>query len=171
MRGESCVCDLAWPEDYFWRKLMINGIAAVARTLAVFMLALSSTVGWAEEAGKVKNVTGEVSIIRGNETIVAKPGVKVLTVDQIRTGKDSSVGITLKDNTILSAGPNSLVSIDEFEFDTTTYQGKLDASVKKGTLSVISGKLAKNSPESVKFRTPSTTLGVRGTEFIIDVGN
>ncbi len=150
---------------------MINGIAAVARTLAVFMLALSSTVGWAEEAGKVKNVTGEVSIIRGNETIVAKPGVKVLTVDQIRTGKDSSVGITLKDNTILSAGPNSLVSIDEFEFDTTTYQGKLDASVKKGTLSVISGKLAKNSPESVKFRTPSTTLGVRGTEFIIDVGN
>lgn len=150
---------------------MINGIAAVARTIAVCVLALSSTVGWAQEAGKVKNVTGDVSIIRGNETIVAKPGVKVLTVDQIRTGKDSSVGITLKDNTILSAGPNSLMSIDEFEFDTTTYQGKLDASVKKGTLGVISGKLAKNSPESVKFRTPSTTLGVRGTEFIIDVGN
>jgi hypothetical protein len=33
---------------------------------------------------------------------------------------------------------------------------------------VVSGKIAKQSPESVRFSTPTTTLGVRGTEFVIE---
>jgi hypothetical protein len=35
---------------------------------------------------------------------------------------------------------------------------------------VISGKLAKANPDAVRFSTPTTTLGVRGTAFIIEVG-
>ena len=43
-------------------------------------------------------------------------------------------------------------------------------SIRRGSLAVVDGKLAKANPESVRYSTPTTTLGVRGTEFIIEVG-
>ncbi|MES2127910.1 MAG: hypothetical protein V4463_11615, partial [Pseudomonadota bacterium] len=72
--------------------------------------------------------------------------------------------------TVLSVGPNSTISLDKFAFDATSHEGVLNASVKRGTLAVISGKLSKKSPGAVQFTTPSAILGVRGTEFVIDAG-
>ena len=80
------------------------------------------------------------------------------------------MGIMLRDNTMLSAGPNSSLQMNKFAFDTTTNAGVIDASVKRGTVAVISGKIAKSTPENVSFSTPTMTLGVRGTEFIIEAG-
>jgi len=77
----------------------------------------------------------------------------------------------LRDNTQLSAGDNSILELNTFSFNTTTHAGKLDATVKRGTLSVISGKLAKSNPDAVKFNTSAVTLGVRGTAFIIEAAD
>jgi hypothetical protein len=85
----------------------------------------------------------------------------------IKTGPDSSVGITMADNSLLSAGPNSILSLDRFDFDAASNQGKFDTQLKQGTLSVVSGKMAKQSPEAMTVRTPSAILGVRGTEFVV----
>jgi hypothetical protein len=71
---------------------------------------------------------------------------------------------------MLSAGPNSVLVLNKFTFNTTTHAGALDARVQRGTLSVISGKIAKANPDAVVFSTPDITLGVRGTEFIVDAG-
>jgi hypothetical protein len=124
----------------------------------------------AEDAGTIKNAKGTVTIQRGSEKIAAKPGAGVATADRIVTGADGSVGIILRDNTLLSAGPNSTVVLERFAFDSTTHAGELDASLKRGTLAVVSGKIAKQSPGAVQFRTPNAILGVRGTEFVIDAG-
>ena len=67
----------------------------------------------------------------------------------------------MRDTTQLSAGANTILELNKFAFDTTTHAGVLDASVKRGSLAVISGKLAKANPDSVRFSTPTTTLGVR----------
>jgi hypothetical protein len=85
----------------------------------------------------------------------------------VTTGTDGSVGITLLDNSLLSAGPNSALSIDKFAFDSTTHQGGFEASLRKGTLAVVSGKIAKQSPDAMKVKTPAAVLGVRGTEFLV----
>jgi hypothetical protein len=85
----------------------------------------------------------------------------------VTTGGDGSVGITLLDNSLLSAGPNSALSIDKFAFDSTTHQGGFEASLRKGTLAVVSGKIAKQSPDAMKVKTPAAVLGVRGTEFLV----
>lgn len=98
-------------------------------------------------------------------------GSEVYDRDRIKTGPQSYIGITLRDNTQLAAGANSLLELNKFAFNTTTHDGVLDATIKRGSLAVISGKLAKANPDAVRFNTPTTTLGVRGTEFIIDVGN
>ncbi len=89
--------------------------------------------------------------------------------DVVRTGADGSVGITMTDNSLLSAGPNSVLALDRYDFDSTTNQGHFDASLKRGTLAVVSGRLAKQSPDAMTLRTPSAILGVRGTEFVVSV--
>jgi hypothetical protein len=63
------------------------------------------------------------------------------------------------------------VWLEKYAFDPTTHEGALNATVKKGTMAVISGKLSKQNPNAVQFKTPSSILGVRGTEFVIEVGD
>lgn len=124
----------------------------------------------AEPAGMIKTSKGSATIERAGQKLPATVGTGIEARDRVVTGADGAVGITLRDNTLLSAGPNSVLDLNKFAFDTTTHAGALDASVKKGTLSVISGKLAKANPQAVVFSTPTATLGVRGTEFIIEAG-
>jgi len=101
----------------------------------------------------------------------ATVGMRLESADVLRTGADGSVGITMADNSLLSAGPNSILSLDRFEFDPTTSQGQFDAQLRKGSLAVISGRIAKQSPEAMTVRTPSAILGVRGTEFVLSAND
>ncbi len=105
---------------------------------------------------------------RGGQKLAAVAGSPVFAGDRIITGADSSVGITLRDDTLLSTGPKSVLALDSFAFDTTTHAGVINGSLKRGTLAVVSGKIAKQSSNTVQFRTPATIIGVRGTEFMIE---
>ena len=49
-------------------------------------------------------------------------------------------------------------------------RGLLALAAKQGTLAVVSGKLAKQSPDAMKVKTPAAILGVRGTEFLVRTG-
>lgn len=122
-------------------------------------------------AGTIKTLKGQVSVTRNGQATPATAGMGVLAQDVIRTGADSSVGITLRDQTLLSAGPQSTIDLRQFQFDSTTQAGAIDAHVRRGTLAVVSGSIARHSPQSVRFSTPAMTLGVRGTEFIVDAGD
>jgi hypothetical protein len=147
---------------------LIKPLATLALMLAV---ALQATVHAAENAGTIKTSRGEAQILRDGNSVPASVGASLQVSDSVVTGADGAVGITLRDNTRLTAGPNTTLDLNTFRFDKTTHKGEMDASVKRGSLSVISGKIAKASPDGVQFRTPTVTLGVRGTEFIIDAGS
>lgn len=140
------------------------------RWLFVALAMLVSTAWAADEAGTIKISKGEVTIERDGQRLAAPPGTKILVSDRLRTGADGSVGITLRDNTVMSAGPNATLDLNKFAFDSTTHAGAIDATVRRGSVSVISGKIAKASPDTVRFSAPGMTLGVRGTHFIIDAG-
>lgn len=135
---------------------------------------LTLSAGWvqaqATEAGVVKTSKGLATLERDGQKQSATVGSKIMVNDKVITGADGAVGIMLRDNTMLSAGPNSTLQMNKFAFDTTTHAGTIDATVKRGSVAVISGKIAKATPENVSFSTPSMTLGVRGTEFVIDAG-
>ena len=112
-----------------------------------------------------------VQIERDGKPFAAKVGSELFPKDRVITGPGASVGITLKDNTQLAAGENAQLDLTKFAFDPNTHAGELNASVKRGALSVISGKVAKANPDAVRFNTGTVTLGVRGTEFIIEAGD
>ncbi len=125
----------------------------------------------AEAAGMVKTLKGSAEVERDGKRLPVSVGTEVFAKDRISTGNNSSVGLTLKDNTQISAGANAQLELNKFSFNTTSHAGELDTSVKRGALSVISGKVAKANPDAVRFNTGSVTLGVRGTEFIIEAGD
>lgn len=148
---------------------MIRRLRWFAFALAVVAVAtiLPFPAAGAENAGHIKVAKGSVQIERSGQRIAAAVGDPVNTGDVVTTGGDGSVGITLLDNSLLSTGPNSALSIDKFAFDSTTHQGGFEASLRKGTLAVVSGKIAKQSPDAMKVKTPAAVLGVRGTEFLV----
>ena len=139
--------------------------------LFVLLLAfLATTETRAADVAQVKVSAGSVYIERGGQRLAAPVGTGVQATDTIVTGADGKVGITFVDDSRLSAGPNSNLAINRFRFNQNTHAGTMDTTLKRGTLSVVSGKLAKQSPDAMTVRTPATILGVRGTEFVVRAG-
>ena len=138
-----------------------------------WMIALGAMVlatgVWAQDVGEIKTVKGAAHVERGGKTLPVAAGMQLRQADTVVTGADGAVGITFLDNSLFSAGPNSVLVINKYRFDTTTHAGELDASLNKGSLAVVSGKMVKQSPESMRIRTPSSIMGVRGTEFVVKV--
>ena len=135
--------------------------------LAAVLAAAWIPVAGAADIGQVKVAKGPVTIERGGQSLPATVGMRVQSSDVVKTGADASVGITMVDDTLLSAGPNSILSLDRCEYDPTTSKGRFDTSLKAGSLAVVSGRIAKQSPEAMSVRTPFAVLGVRGTEFAV----
>jgi hypothetical protein len=138
------------------------------RGLAVALIAGWLPAALAADIGQVKTVKGPVTIERGGQTLPVTVGARVQTSDVVKTGADASVGITMIDDTLLSAGPNSILTLDRCEYDPTTSKGRFDTSLATGSLAVVSGRIAKQSPEAMTVRTPFAVLGVRGTEFVVE---
>ncbi|MFZ1908850.1 MAG: FecR family protein [Burkholderiales bacterium] len=133
------------------------------------VLALVAFGAAADDAGQIKTAQGSAQIERDGQRIAVAPGLHVRQSDSIITGDDGTVGVTLADNSLLSIGPNTVMSLDKYAFDSTTYKGEMDASLKKGTLAVVSGKLVKHTPGAMRIHTPASIMGVRGTKFIVHV--
>jgi hypothetical protein len=89
--------------------------------------------------------------------------------DVINTDDSGSVGITFKDNTMISIGPNTKYVIDEYAYQPKNNQLSFVSTVSRGTLNFVSGNLTKLAPNAVKVNTPVGTMGMRGTRFLLKV--
>lgn len=144
---------------------------SLPQIVLVVWAALAATAGLAHaaEIGQIKNTAGQVFLLRNNNQQPAKAGDVVEESDIITTGANSSVGITLIDSTRLSAGPNSRIELKQFRFNPTTQEGESVTAVQRGTLAIVTGQIAKRSPDAMKVQTPTTILGARGTTFAVKV--
>lgn len=121
------------------------------------------------DVGLVKVSQGTVMVERAGTRMPAPVGTALQASDVIVTGADGAAGITFTDNSLVSVGPDSVFAIEKYAFDNTTYAGEFQGSLSKGRLAAVSGKMVKQAPESMKIRTPSAIMGVRGTEFVVQV--
>ena len=136
---------------------------------AIFAALAFSADSGALEIGQIKNTSGQVFLLRNNQQQPAKPGDIVEEADTIITGANGSFGVTLIDSTRISAGPNSRIELKQFRFNPTTQEGESLTELHRGTLTIVSGQIAKRSPGAMKVQTPTTILGVRGTRFAVKV--
>jgi hypothetical protein len=150
------------------RKIMSARISN-AILVSVLML-ISSTLALADESvGTVKLSKGEVNIFRNSASIPASINMKLMAADKITTGPNSSVGITLQDGTLLSFGAKSVSQLNEFRYDPVSRDGNILISVLKGSMRFVTGLLGKYNHSAVSIHTPTATIGIRGTDFIVAV--
>jgi hypothetical protein len=135
--------------------------------LSAFAAVLYPAAAGANDVAQVKTAKGPVHIERAGQKLPATVGARIQQSDTVVTGADGSVGIAFVDNSLLSAGPNSVLAIERYAFDPTTHAGAFDSRLSRGTLSVVSGKIARQTPGAMTVKTPTAILGVRSTEFVV----
>jgi hypothetical protein len=144
------------------------------RPLSASILAMM--VAWSQAAlaeataiGQIKTLSGDVAIARGGAKVPARVGDAVYEADTVETGAGASIGITFTDNTVMAAGPDSEVALAQYKFDSGNFTGSMLTDMRKGTLTMVSGDIARSSPGAMQVKTPTAMLGVRGTRFAIAV--
>ncbi len=140
------------------------------RPLAIGLAVLLSAAPASAEIARIKTSSGVAAVERGSQILKPSPGLQLEKGDRLVTGKNGRMSLTFVDNTRFAVGPNSRVSVSEFQYDRTRQKGSMITQVDRGSLAVVSGKIAKSGQDAMKVRTPNTLLGVRGTKFIVDVG-
>jgi len=142
-------------------------LIGIRRFLVVCACSIAPIASWASDIAQFRVAKGSVYLERSGQRIPARVGTHLQATDTVVTGADGSAGIAFVDNSLLSVGPNSVLAIERYAFNSTTHEGAFESSLRRGTLSVVSGKIAKQSPDAMKVKTPSSILGVRGTEFLV----
>lgn len=132
----------------------------------VLWLFLSSSV--MADIGSVTELKGMAIIKRGKETITVAKGTVIELNDKVET-KNGNVKITFKDNTTVNVTESSSLIIDDFVYDPKSNAGKLSLKAAAGTVRYASGNIAHNNPNAVNIKTPTASIAVRGTDFVMAV--
>ena len=135
------------------------------RLLLLLALSLSSVAQAAEPAvGNVDliNVWGARTGADGRGGALYERD-SVYFRDTLQTSRDGAMHVTFKDRTVLRLGSNATALVDEFVYDPAG-NGRLTASVSRGIARFVSGRL---KGDQVAIRTPSATIGIRGTDFSV----
>jgi hypothetical protein len=119
--------------------------------------------------GHVKTVKGEATVSTDGQVVNAQPGTPLHAGSVLSTKGASSMGVVFGDNTLMSFGPNTVLTVDEYLYEPGAGQLRLGARIGKGTLNYVSGAIARLQPDAVTVKTPSGTIGVRGTQFLLKV--
>lgn len=141
------------------------------RLLMIIMLICTAAgPAWSQEAiGFVKTVSGSAVIIDAGKSITAAVGTPVKTGNTLKTGPGGTLGVTFKDNTVMSCGPDTELTVDDYLYAPGTDKLKFASSLSKGTLQVVTGVIAKLKPKAVTVKTPAAMIGCRGTRFLVKV--
>jgi hypothetical protein len=113
--------------------------------------------------------TGNANIERNDgEEVKAEEDLDIFSYNTVKTGK-GKVAIGFIDDTRVDVTEHSKLIIDEFVYDPNTKTGSLSLKAALGTIRYASGQIAKTDPTNVQIKTPTATIGVRGTDFTMTV--
>ena len=136
--------------------------------LLAAMFAIAAHPAAAQEIGRIKNVTqGGIEVVRDGDKYKGVSGFRLREGDIVVTRAGQRAGITFVDNTRMVIAPKSRMIISRYRFDRARRTGESRMRIERGAVGVDSGELVRSG--RMKFRTPTSTLGVRGTTFVIEV--
>jgi hypothetical protein len=124
----------------------------------------------ATEIGEISELKGNGEISRKDSTdsFIAELAADIFSFDEVRTG-NGRMAVEFLDSTILKLTEHSRVIIDEYIFDPDPSKSKLALKMASGTARFITGKLGRIDKKNITIKTPSATIGIRGTDFTTTV--
>jgi hypothetical protein len=148
-------------------------LAALAWSLAVLLAWSAAAQDVAPQdtgrIGTIKTLRGDARIVGPGGSAAATVGGAVRQNDTLETGADGALGLSFIDNTTLSMGPKSRITLTKVVFDPDQNNFAFATSIAKGTFMFVSGSIAKLAPQTVQITTPVNTIGIRGTRFLVRI--
>ncbi len=150
-----------WLQGLTGMRSLCSALVAIALATALSARAADAPIGF------VKTLSGAATVIRGATVAAAALAMPVYENDQLQTGADGALGITFRDNTRISLGPNSRIELKHFVFQPAEKHYGFILRLAYGTLEYISGLTEKLAPDAMSVETPGFTVGARGTRFLV----
>jgi hypothetical protein len=118
--------------------------------------------------GNIKEIKGDVKVLRNHKTIKAYVNMPVENKDTIYAYDNSKAKIVFKDNTIITIGKNSVFKVEDYVYGK---KAKAKFSFLKGAFVSVDGKIAKIAPKRFQLKTKNASIGIRGTIVFGDISN
>ena len=133
----------------------------------VFISLIALPLLAADNIGNITELKGDAQVIR-DDNLTAVIGLEVESYDDVRTA-NSRVGLTFIDDSVVRLTEHSRLVLDEVIFDPDPSKSKIGLTFASGTARFITGKIGGINKENIKINTPTSQIGIRGTDFTVTV--
>ncbi|WP_275555526.1 FecR family protein [Mixta sp. Marseille-Q2659] len=133
------------------------------------LMLLATGVNAAQEKVAVVKKTEHTCRVTASTCELLSSGSSVFEGDILQTGKNGYAGLSFSDGTTVALDANSQFKINKYTYTPLKNTYSFDVLLSRGSAIYASGRLGKLSPSSVKFKTPTTIIAVRGTRFLVTV--
>ena len=141
----------------------MSKIRTIIFTLLILIFSMSQGIA-NEMIGVISAGIGDI-YNQKNEKL--STGSKIYFGDTILVKAQSNAQILLLDETALTVGEKSELTIDEFIYDPESKIGKIVSNIKIGTVRIVTGEISKKNPDNLEVNIPTGSIGARGTEFVV----
>jgi hypothetical protein len=151
----------------------MNQLRKITAIKALFVLVLFWMAGasWAAQvAGTVVQLSGPLLAKRADGTArILSMKSEVESGDTLVTEKNTYAMLKFIDNSEITLKPSTTFKVENFAYDASSPSGDAASfSLVKGGLRSVTGLLGKRNKEKFSMKTPSATIGIRGTTFIVE---
>ena len=128
----------------------------------VFISLIALPLLAADNIGNITELKGDAQVIR-DDSLTAVIGLEVESYDDVRTS-NSRVGLTFTDDSVVRLTEHSRLILDP-----DPSKSKIGLTFASGTARFITGKIGAINKENIKINTPTSQIGIRGTDFTVTV--
>ena len=142
----------------------------ILKQVTKFLLLVALSTPAFAGIGSITDARGGGNIKRQVKVMPAAKGSGIEKNDTVSTNSQGRFRIGFVDGTTVNITENSKLVIDDFVFDGGgASKGRLGLRAALGTVRYTSGAIAHGNPRGVNIRTPTATIAVRGTDFVMSV--
>jgi len=149
--------------------MSLVGLLSLAILLTLISSPAVADLQSAASVGEVGLVLGEAyRQPQGGKKERLTRGSSITVGDLISTYSNGHVHVRFIDDALVSVRPNSLLSIERYEYDAASPEDSaVRFNLQEGVTRAISGNAAKAARHRFRLNTPVVAIGVRGTDFVV----
>ena len=137
------------------------------KNLIFIIIILILSMSYAFSKDFIGVISAGIGDITNQDSEKLSTGSKIYYGDTIIVREKSSAQILLLDETAITVGEKSELTIDDFVYDPSSLDGKIVSNIKSGTVRIMTGKISKQNPDNLVVKVPAGVIGTRGTEFVV----
>lgn len=131
---------------------------------------LFPALAWA--AAMVQSVSGDAHVESAGRQMALTVNQRVDSGATLHTGANGRVMLRFDDGQMTALSPDTDFRIDDYRFDAAKPEtGNVAVSLLKGALRMVTGLIGARNPSRFTMKTPTATIGIRGTDFMAATGS